>query len=59
MKLATVLAFVVAVAALPAAKNGVATRASYPKVDGLKFNIDGTTKCELILRIPRIFTDFL
>ncbi|KAF2629544.1 glycoside hydrolase family 5 protein [Macroventuria anomochaeta] len=44
MKLARILTFVAAVAALPAAKNDVAARASYSKVDGLKFNIDGVTK---------------
>lgn len=46
MKLATILSFVAAVAALPAAKNDIAARASYSKVDGLKFNIDGVTKCK-------------
>lgn len=46
MKLATILSFVAAVAALPAAKNDLAARASYSKVDGLRFNIDGVTKCK-------------
>jgi mannan endo-1,4-beta-mannosidase len=47
MKLATILSFVTAAAAaaLPAATNNIAARASYSKVDGLKFNIDGVTKC--------------
>ncbi|KZM18674.1 Mannan endo-1,4-beta-mannosidase [Ascochyta rabiei] len=44
MKLATILSFAGAVAALPAARNDVSARASYSKVDGLKFNIDGVTK---------------
>jgi mannan endo-1,4-beta-mannosidase len=51
MKTATLLSLVAAVAALPAAKNDaaqndVAARASYPRADGLKFNIDGVTKCK-------------
>ena len=45
MKLATILSFVAAAAALPAATSNIAARASYSKVDGLKFNIDGVTKC--------------
>lgn len=45
MKLATILSFVAAAAALPAATNNIAARASYSKTDGLKFNIDGVTKC--------------
>jgi mannan endo-1,4-beta-mannosidase len=45
MKLATIISFVAAVAALPAAKNDISARASYSKVDGLKFNVDGVTKC--------------
>lgn len=48
MKLATILSFVAAVAALPAAKNDVSARASYAKADGLKFNVDGVTKCEMM-----------
>jgi mannan endo-1,4-beta-mannosidase len=44
MKWTTLLPFVAAVAALPAASE-VAPRASISKVDGLKFNIDGVTKC--------------
>lgn len=46
MKLATVLSLVAAVVALPTAKDDIAARASYSKVDGLKFNIDGVTKCK-------------
>lgn len=60
MKLATILSFVATVAALPAGKNDVAARASYSKVDGLKFNIDGVTKCMLIYRVPDLkpYADF-
>ncbi|KAH8717052.1 glycoside hydrolase superfamily [Phaeosphaeriaceae sp. PMI808] len=43
MKLAVFLPFVAVVAALPAVKN-VVPRASFPKADGTKFNIDGVTK---------------
>jgi mannan endo-1,4-beta-mannosidase len=47
MKLATLLSFFAAASALPADTEHVTARASYSKVDGLKFNIDGATKCAL------------
>ena len=59
MRLATVLSFIAAVAALPAAKNDVAGRASYSKVAGLKFNIEGVTKCRLINDVLRVHTNSL
>jgi len=51
MKFATILSFVAAVAALPAAKNEVSSRASYAKTDGLRFNIDGVTKCNSLYNV--------
>lgn len=48
MKLAAILSIVTAVVALPAAQIDLVARASYPKADGLKFNIDGVTKCKFI-----------
>lgn len=59
MKLATILSFVTAVTALPAVKNDVAARASYSKADGLKFNIDGVTKCKLLIICLKSCTDIL
>lgn len=53
MKLATILSFVAAVAALPAAKNEISTRASYAKADGLRFNIDGVTKCKSLYNVRK------
>lgn len=45
MKLLSLVALLAAAtAALPTA-NDLVRRASNPKVDGLKFNIDGVTKC--------------
>lgn len=48
MKLTTLVSLVATVAALPAARNDISARASYAKTDGLKFNIDGVTKCESV-----------
>jgi mannan endo-1,4-beta-mannosidase len=45
MKLLSILSLGAAVAALPAAVE-LSPRASISKTDGLKFNIDGVTKCK-------------
>jgi hypothetical protein len=45
MKLLSFLPLLAVATALPAASD-VAPRASISKVDGLKFNIDGVTKCK-------------
>jgi hypothetical protein len=45
MKLLSLLSLGAAVAALPAAME-LSSRASISKTDGLKFNIDGVTKCK-------------
>jgi mannan endo-1,4-beta-mannosidase len=45
MKLLSILSLCAAAAALPAAID-LSPRASISKADGLKFNIDGVTKCE-------------
>jgi mannan endo-1,4-beta-mannosidase len=46
MKIATILSIIAATSALPTDNDHVGAQASYSKVDGLKFNIDGVTKCE-------------
>ena len=48
MKIQSFLTLSASVAALPAAAD-VASRAVVSKTDGLKFNIDGVTKCESVL----------
>lgn len=45
MKLLSIVSFAAAVVALPAT-NEITPRASISKVNGLKFNIDGVTKCK-------------
>jgi mannan endo-1,4-beta-mannosidase len=49
MKLLSILSLCAAAAALPATID-LAPRASISKADGLKFNIDGVTKCEFVDR---------
>jgi hypothetical protein len=45
MKIATIFSIVATTSALPTENHHFGARASYVTVDGLKFNIDGVTKC--------------
>jgi hypothetical protein len=58
MKLFSFLSLLAAASALPAAID-LAPRASMSKVDGLKFNIDGVTKCKSRTLIFHIFITYL
>jgi mannan endo-1,4-beta-mannosidase len=47
MKLVSIFPLLAVATALPAASD-LSPRASIAKVDGLKFNIDGVTKCRFL-----------